>query len=118
MKNNLTKYLGFFITLSLIVLVYNFVFNNSQASYNKNKAITYSFEVVKEEGNWLYEVYKDDILYIRQEYLPAVYGRQRFTSQKDAKQVAQLVVKKLQQQQLPLITKEELIANKITFQQI
>jgi len=118
MKKNHKKIIGLLVILGLILLAYNYIItlNNPQSSIDKSNKITYSIEVINEEGNWLYKVYRDGVLYIKQDYVPAVHGRQRFASKKDAKKVAQLVVLKLQRQKIPLITKEELITNKIAFQ--
>lgn len=118
MRKNHKNDIGFFVTLGFIVLVFSigFMLSNPQPSKAKDNNVSYSIEVLKEDGNWLYKIFKNDILYIKQDYLPAVHGKQRFASQKDAKQVAQLVVQKLQRQKIPLITKEELITNKIAFQ--
>jgi membrane carboxypeptidase/penicillin-binding protein PbpC len=110
--SSLLKTLGFMIMLSVLIIA----LLKTQSPKEKRTEITYSIEVVKENGNWLYKVYRDDLLYIKQEYVPAVYGKQRFASKNDANQVAQLVLNKLGKQELPLITKEELITCKITFQ--
>jgi len=118
MKKNPKKIIGLVVILGLILLTYNYLIalDNAQSSIDAQTKITYSIKVEKEEGNWLYKVYRDGDLYIKQSYVPAVHGKQRFASQKDAEQVAQLAVTKLQNQQLPLITKEELITYKIAFQ--
>ncbi len=116
MKAVLKKYIPLFKILVLMLFISGLVFVILEPQSSKDNKTTYSIEVIKEDGNWLYEVYRDDLLYIKQEYVPAVYGKQRFASKNDANQVAQLVLNKLQKQQLPLITKEELITYKIAFQ--
>lgn len=118
MKTNYKIYLGFVVVMGFIMLMYHYIasLDNAKSIPEAHSNISYSIEVLQDEGNWLYEIYRDSNLYIRQEYVPAVHGKQRFVSEKDAKLVAQLVVEKLNNQQLPLVTKEELIDRKITFQ--
>lgn len=118
MKAVLKKYSTLLKTLGFVILLSGLIITllNPQSSKETKSEITYSVEVVKEDGNWLYKIYRDDLLYIKQEYVPAVHGKQRFASKNDANQVVQLVLNKLQKQQLPLITKEELITCKIAFQ--
>lgn len=75
----------------------------------------YHLTVVKEQDAWLYKIYRNHALYIKQDYIPAVNGRQRFQSKSDAEQIGTLVLNKLNNNELPLVTKEELLAHHIVY---
>lgn len=61
---------------------------------------------------WGYDVYRDDVLYIHQEYMPSVAGRKGFTTEAQAKKIAALVVEKMKRTDFPVITLQDLEANK------
>lgn len=67
------------------------------------------------DKNWFYEVYNENHLIIKQQYIPGVQGRQYFQSKRDAEVIALLVVKKLQKGGNPNIEVSELEEFNINF---
>lgn len=61
---------------------------------------------------WGYDVYRNDALYIHQEYMPSVEGRIGFPTEAQAKKIGALVVEKMKRTDLPVITLQDLEANK------
>jgi Domain of unknown function (DUF4907) len=55
----------------------------------------------KSGTGWGYKVYVGGNLYVNQPFIPGVPGKQYFTTEDDAKQVAELVVQKIVQHHLP-----------------
>lgn len=68
-------------------------------------------------GGWGYDIYLGDTLrLINQPFVPAVSGKKGFASQKEAEQVAQLVIKKLKKGITPpIITRDELDSLKVSY---
>ena len=62
----------------------------------------------KDSERWIYEVYQNKKLIIRQERIPAVEGTYYFTKKEDAVLVGSLVIKKLKESKTPSLTEEEL----------
>lgn len=105
------------LVLASVFLVYRAVitFQTPPSSSVKLYDISYCVDHLNDDGHWYYNIYRAGVLYIQQDYVPAAPRKQRFASRQDAEQVAQLVVAKLQNQQLPIITKKELISHNIAF---
>lgn len=61
---------------------------------------------------WGYDVYRNDAVYIHQEYMPSVEGRKGFSTEAEAKKIGALVVEKMKQTDFPVITLKDLEANK------
>jgi hypothetical protein len=70
--------------------------------------IHYDLRVVKNEQGWGYEIRRNNHPFIYQEYIPAIEGRKAFLDKRSAKKTGRLVLLKLQHNQLPTVTKEEL----------
>ena len=60
----------------------------------------------------------NDSLFIRQEYIPSVNGKQSFKTKKDAEKIGNLVVSKLSKNVFPVISKDDLNDNNINFEHI
>jgi hypothetical protein len=65
-------------------------------------------EAVQTVYGWGYNVLADEKIYIKQEFIPAVPGKQGFKSADDALRVGNLVVKKISSNLPPSITIGEL----------
>ena len=63
---------------------------------------------------WGYDIYKDDSIYIHQEFMPAVEGRKGFATEADAEKTGKLALSKMHQQKLPVILLSDLDSLKIT----
>jgi hypothetical protein len=70
--------------------------------------VHYDLRVVKHEQGWGYEIRRNSHLFIYQEYIPAIESRKAFVDKRSARRIGRLVLKKLQHNQLPTVTKEEL----------
>ena len=94
------KYLFLFIPLILIAGVLFYKLYIPRTIYRLN--------VIEFSDGWGYEIDKNDKPYIIQEYIPAIEGYHRFPSKYAAKKTGQLVVKKLKENKLPLVTEKEI----------
>ncbi len=106
------KYVSIF---SIIVIVIALIFpaiTNMGGEKEKNE---YYLKVLKKDTCWIYEIAKNDKVLIRQEYIPAIRGKQVFKSKKDAEIIGKLVLNKLYRNQIPRLTIDEVTANNITF---
>jgi hypothetical protein len=65
-------------------------------------------EAVQTVYGWGYNVLADDKIYIKQEFMPAVSGKQGFKSADDALLVGNLIVKKISSNLPPTITARDL----------
>lgn len=71
--------------------------------------ITYQITPGKNDG-YGYRIYVDNQLYILQDEIPALPGLASFKSEADARKVAELMISKMETEQLPTVTREELKA--------
>lgn len=70
----------------------------------------YKVEIFKSEQGWGYDIVKNNKTYIHQPYMPVVGGQVPFSTRQSARKTGRLVVKKIQNQESPAITLEELKA--------
>jgi Domain of unknown function (DUF4907) len=63
---------------------------------------------IKTANGWGYNIMTDEKIYIMQEYMPGVPGKQGFKSADDALMVGNLVVKRISSNQMPMITQRDL----------
>ena len=66
-------------------------------------------------SGWGYEILVDHKVFIYQEYIPAVAGKKAFLTEEDAMKTAAVAIKKLVKGKMPSITKDDLLALKISF---
>ncbi len=65
-------------------------------------------EPVQTVYGWGYNVLADQRIYIKQEFIPGVSGKQGFKSADDAMLVGNLVIKKISSNQPPIVTARDL----------
>lgn len=85
--------------------------NNNQESVviNSYDSAVLTFDVIKIDNGWGYEIYKNDTVFIKQELIPAVNGYFLFKNPVDASKTALLVVEKMRRKPgLPSLTIDEL----------
>lgn len=83
--------------------------NDSIQSAYKIKLSKIKYDIIKTESGWGYDIIVDDKIYIHQKYIPAINGKESFTSPKAAKKVADYAVKKfVKTKKLPVISYQEL----------
>ena len=114
---NIYKYLIVFFTISMFTMLFFYFQSESKEIYALEET-PYTLKLVNKENYWIYEVYKEDNLFIRQEYIPAAKGKQIFKSKEDAEKIGKMVMTKLSKNMLPGITIVELTNNNIKFDKI
>jgi hypothetical protein len=72
--------------------------------HTQERRIYIHAEAVQTVYGWGYNILADEKVYIKQEFMPAVPGKQGFSSADDALRVGNLVVKKLSTDLPPAIT--------------
>jgi hypothetical protein len=100
------------LALLLMLVGIGSVFNNRDHHY--------TVDVIKSEQGWGYNILFDNKLIIHQPYMPAGNGQVAFGDKYSARKIGGLVVKKLQNNQSPSITRDELHSiikntNKVTY---
>ncbi|NRD20124.1 DUF4907 domain-containing protein [Winogradskyella eckloniae] len=109
-------YLAVFIVISVFTfLIYYFINSNE----DNNKFIDqhpFTLQVLEKDSSWIYEIYNEDNLFIRQEFIPSVKGKQIFKSKEDAEKIGKLVVSKLSKNAFPVISETDLKENNISFE--
>ena len=68
----------------------------------------YEVELFKSEQGWGYDIVKNNKTYIHQPYMPVVEGQVPFSTRQSARKTGRLVIKKIQNQESPAVTREEL----------
>ncbi|MBU2929413.1 DUF4907 domain-containing protein [Winogradskyella psychrotolerans] len=109
--NYKTVLLGIII-LIMVFFYFQFGSKETNTSYDNN---SFSLQVIEQDSSWIYEVYNEGSLFIRQEYIPAVKGRQGFTSKEDAEKIGNLVIRKLSEDKMPVISIMDLNAYAISY---
>lgn len=116
MKN---KYNSKAVFLGIIILcIAFFYFQSAEIEKNIANETPFALQVKAQDSFWIYEVYNGDDLFIRQEYIPAVKGQQVFISKADAEKIGNLVMGKLIENKMPVVSIKELDANAIHFKRI
>lgn len=86
---------------------------NGTSSFQKVPEMT--SRVYEVENGWGYEILVDGERFIFQETIPGIPMKKRFQSQSDADKCARLVLKKIGQNQMPSISREELDSLQIDY---
>jgi hypothetical protein len=94
------------IGITALLICFAVIFFNRQNNHVGQKFL-HAIPVQTAYG-WGYNILADDKIFIKQEYMPGVPGKQGFKSADDALLVASLVIKKISSNQLPTITSGEL----------
>lgn len=78
-----------------------------------SKKEAFQTEAIKTASGWGYTIANKDKILIKQTIIPVISETKSFNSEEDALKVANLVVKKLDQNISPSVTKNDLILLKI-----
>jgi hypothetical protein len=89
-----------FLILSAII-VFNVV--RITSSPNADKVIAY-----RVEGGWGYRISHNDQVYIDQPFIPLLPGKNAFPSKRAALKTGKIVLERIQKQQLPVLTFDDL----------
>ncbi len=63
---------------------------------------------IRTDKGWGYNILANEKIYIRQEYMPGIPGKQGFKSADDALMVGNLVVRRISSNQMPMINQRDL----------
>jgi Domain of unknown function (DUF4907) len=100
------------IGITALIVIIAVIFFNRQNSGDK-KVFLHAVPVQTVYG-WGYNIMADDKLYIKQEFIPSIPGKQGFKSADDALHVANLVIERLASGHPPTITNRDLDSLGIT----
>lgn len=109
------SYFLVFCVISIATILFIYVQNTNSEAIEINNS-SYTLQVIEKDSVWIYEIYTKDNLFIRQEYIPAVKGKQNFKTKEDAEKIGNLMVRKLSKNVFPVISKQELNDNNINFE--
>lgn len=79
-----------------------------------NKKEKYHVESIKTATGWGYTIANDEKIIIKQTIIPVIDNNKSFTTEKEALKTGNLVVKKLEANLSPTVTKKDLILLDIT----
>jgi hypothetical protein len=74
---------------------------NTQKITEKGDSVLLTVKAIPVDSGWGYEIYVGNRLYIKQNIVPQAVGIHHFLTEADAKRAADLVIKKLKQNQIP-----------------
>ena len=97
---------GFIIAAAVIISAVIFIFGRPQSKTNNKHQFSYT--TFNQASGWGYEVLVDGRIFIHQDYVPVLAAKQGFSKKKYAEEAAGLVIKKLQHNQLPTLTTNDL----------
>ncbi len=80
-----------------------------ESAPHQNDVYLYTQVEQNKDAQWIYRIYLDSTLFIQQDHIPGLAGKQPFKSKEDAQKTAKLVVTKLIHNQKPYITQKELV---------
>ena|ERR1700733_8721172 len=92
--------IGVAVVISFVILVIN--------TGNKHPAPAITYKTFYQPSGWGYEILENNKIFIHQDFVPVLSGEKGFSKKEYAEQAARLVVEKIQQNQLPTLTKNEL----------
>ena len=110
----LYNYKTVFLGITILFILF-FYIQSVDDENNTVEESAYALQVLEQDSLWIYEVYNGENLFIRQEYIPAAKGKQGFKSKEDAEKIGELVMSKLLENKMPVISVDDLDANAISF---
>jgi hypothetical protein len=96
------------IAIAALLVSFAVIFFNRHNKSDQEEKVFIHAEPVQTVYGWGYNIMAGDKIHIKQEFMPAVPGKQGFKSAADAMMVGNLVVQKIIANQLPTITIHEL----------
>ncbi|MEL7268210.1 MAG: DUF4907 domain-containing protein [Bacteroidota bacterium] len=104
MGSGLILVLGMLIAIGVFALM---VHEKKEASTTKDGLILIVERNPENEG-WMYSIYARKNILVRQKIMPIVNGKQPIPNKKTAEALGALVLQKIRNEQLPVLTKSEL----------
>lgn len=85
-----------------------FIYKQLQTRKTSGDWISITYTTYHTPLGWGYDILANDTLFIHQQQMPAVEGTRGFESQQDAATVAELVIKRMKNKQVPTIYLKDL----------
>ncbi len=102
-------------SLLLLLLVVCVVSVNFASKKKSSDKIRLSVKTFSMNNGWGYDVLSNDSIYIHQQYIPVIEGNRAFVNENQARIIGSLVIKKLKEKKLPIISLKELDSCKISY---
>jgi hypothetical protein len=74
-----------------------------------------NYRVIRVENGWGYELFDGEKIIIHQDVIPVIEGNSPFLSRKDARKTGKLVLQKLNDGKIPIITGQDLDSLRIVY---
>jgi Domain of unknown function (DUF4907) len=97
-----------YVLIGITALLFSFAVIFFIRQKNHEGKIFLHAEPVQTAYGWGYNILADEKIFIKQEYMPSIPGKQGFKSADDARLVGNLVVKRISSNQMPMITQRDL----------
>lgn len=97
---------AFIIAVAVIISVLIFIFGRPQSKTNNKHQISYT--TFNQTSGWGYEILVDGKIFIHQDFVPVLTAKNGFSKKEYAEKAASLVIQKLQHNQLPTLTTNDL----------
>ncbi|MGB0932875.1 MAG: DUF4907 domain-containing protein [Lishizhenia sp.] len=102
------KWLSFFVLFTIFSCEFEKVSTPQEKQKSLETKRSYTFQTFETtDFGWGYCIFKGEKKILNQPHIPAVQGNRGFQSQEDAKKVAKLVVKKINQGNFPPTVSEQ-----------
>jgi predicted Holliday junction resolvase-like endonuclease len=105
MKKNKLIIIGLSIVLIAILAIFIF---QSQAEKKPIK-IEWTMETIQVENGWGFTLLMNGKVNIKQDRIPAIPGKTPFSSEESARQIGEIMLKRIKNNERPSISKSELI---------
>ncbi|MEM7486058.1 MAG: DUF4907 domain-containing protein [Bacteroidota bacterium] len=119
MKNNYKYLIAILLVFAFFLLLMLLINNKDEGQQPYNEIRTDDGLRLELEGSrvagWGYKVFRNDKLLIHQKNIPAIEGNQTFLTADDAEKVGRLVIKKINQEEIPIITRMDLMKLNIKY---
>lgn len=104
----MTKRKKIFIVAIVAIIVISISALLLPSRHKEDDLLPVQLSAIKSGSGWGYEIFVDNKIFIKQECIPAVSGRQSFKNKDQALAVGNLAVKKIVNGKMPVITIKDL----------
>lgn len=101
---------SFILVLGMLIAVgvFAFMVHGKNETSSQKDGLHLVVERNPENEGWMYSIYERKNILVRQKIMPIVNGKQPIPNQKTAEVLGTLVLQKIRNEQLPVLTKSEL----------
>jgi len=101
-KTNYNNYIGIILILAIgLVLFMHYHYQRRKQQELRHEYINLQSKPIQSPYGWGYEILVNGKLYIHQEFIPAIAGKKGFASKDEALRVADRVMDKIRNKQIP-----------------